>query len=144
MNNEELIHYGVKGMKWGIRKDRSSSTGSKTPKLTAKDYSDIKRGVDETNRSVSAYSNYRSSKQKRKAVKNATKNIDLSNMSDKELRNAVNRMNMEQQYVNLVTNKAVMNSGKSRVDRTLEVAGDVLTVTSSALAIAVAVKQLKG
>ena len=144
MNNEELIHYGVKGMKWGIRKDRSSSTGSKTQKLTAKDYSDIKKGIDDTNRSVSSYSNYRANKQKRKAVKNATKGIDLDSMSDKELREVVNRMNMEQQYVNLVTNKAIMNSGKSRVDRTLEVTGDVLTVTSSALAIALAVKQLKG
>ena len=122
--NDELIHYGVKGMKWGVRKDRSSSTGSK-PKL-------------------SAYSNYRANKQKRKAVRNATKNLDFNKMTDKELRDVVNRMNMEQQYVNLVTNKAVMNSGKSKVDRTLEVVGDVLTVTSSALAIAVAIKQLKG
>lgn len=141
--SNELIHYGVKGMKWGVRKDRSSSTGSK-PKLSAKDFNDIKKGVDETNRSVSAYSNYRSNKQKRKAVRNATKNLDFNEMTDKELRDVVNRMNMEQQYVNLVTNKAVMNSGKSKVDRTLEVVGDVLTVTSSALAIAVAIKQLKG
>lgn len=139
----ELIHYGVKGMRWGVRKSRVSSTGS-TQKLTAKDYNDIKKGVDETKKTVSAISTYRDTKQRKQAVKNATKNVDLSKMSDRELREAVNRMNMEQQYVSLVTNKAVASRGKSKVDRTLEVAGDVLTVTSSALAIAVAVKQLKG
>ena len=139
----ELIHYGVKGMRWGVRKSRVSSTGS-TQKLTAKDYSDIKKGVDETNRAVSSYSNYRNSKQKRKAIKEATKKIDFDNMSDKDLREAVNRMNMEQQYMNLTTNKAVMYSGKSKVDRTLETAGDVLMLTSSALSIAVAIKTLKG
>ena len=145
MNNQELMHYGVKGMRWGVRKSGVSSTGS-TPKkkLSAKDYNDLKKGVDETNRSVSSYSNYRTNKQKRKAIKNATKDVNIEKMTDKELREKVNRLNMEQQYVNLVTNKAVMNSGKTKVDRTLEVAGDVLTVTSSALAIAVAVKQLKG
>lgn len=143
--NDQLIHYGVKGMRWGVRKSSYTSTGSSSKKkLTVKDYNDLKKGVDETNRSVSSYSNYRTNKQKRKAIKEATKTVNLEKMSDKELRERVNRLNMEQQYVNLVTNKAVMNSGKTKVDRTLEVAGDVLTVTSSALAIAVAVKQLKG
>lgn len=139
----ELIHYGVKGMRWGVRRSRVSSTGS-TQKLSTKDYNDIKKGVDETKKTVSAISTYRDNKQKKQAAKNATKGLDLNKMSDKELREAVNRMNMEQQYVSLVTNKAVMSRGKSKMDRTLEVAGDVLTVTSSALAIAVAVKQLKG
>lgn len=140
----ELIHYGVKGMRWGVRKANRVTAGSNSSKLTTKDVNDIKKGVDETKKTVSAISNYRDNKKKKQAAKEATKNIDLKNISDKELRETVNRMNMEQQYVSLVTNQAVMNRGKTKMDRTLEVAGDVLTVTSSALAIAVAVKQLKG
>lgn len=33
MNNNELYHYGVKGMKWGIRKDRAKRSSSKTPQI---------------------------------------------------------------------------------------------------------------
>lgn len=29
MNNHELYHYGVKGMKWGVRKDREKGTISR-------------------------------------------------------------------------------------------------------------------
>ena len=29
MNNRELYHYGVKGMKWGVRKDRKKGTISR-------------------------------------------------------------------------------------------------------------------
>jgi len=32
MNNNELKHYGVLGMKWGVRKDRRRSTSKRTPK----------------------------------------------------------------------------------------------------------------
>jgi hypothetical protein len=28
MSEEEIYHYGVKGMKWGVRKDRKGSAGS--------------------------------------------------------------------------------------------------------------------
>lgn len=37
--NNELYHYGVLGMKWGVRKDRSSGTGRKK---TVKSSSDKK------------------------------------------------------------------------------------------------------
>lgn len=30
MNNYELYHHGVKGMRWGVRKDRSSTTSHKS------------------------------------------------------------------------------------------------------------------
>ena len=32
MNNNELKHYGVLGMKWGVRKDRRRSTSKRTLK----------------------------------------------------------------------------------------------------------------
>ena len=36
MTENELYHFGVKGMKWGVRKSRSSSGSSKTKKVANK------------------------------------------------------------------------------------------------------------
>lgn len=57
MYNNELYHYGVKGMRWGVRKKRESSS-----------------------------------------ERSARIERELSNMTDEELRNRNNRLNMERQY----------------------------------------------
>ena len=65
MEGSHLAHYGVKGMRWGVRNDKPSRA---------------------------------------------------SNMSDEELRNAVNRMRLEQQYKQLTVNPAV-HAGRKQVSR---------------------------
>ncbi len=75
-----------------------------------------------------------------------TQSLDLSNMSDKELRDAINRMSLEKQYTNLyvdATNSDSTGIGKEAVLETLSVAGSVLTVASSAVALALALRQFK-
>jgi hypothetical protein len=45
MGSNELTHFGVLGMRWGVRKDRSSGTKSSTVRLASKDarrYADAK------------------------------------------------------------------------------------------------------
>ena len=32
MNDQELIHYGVKGMKWGVRRNRKSTVSVSSKK----------------------------------------------------------------------------------------------------------------
>lgn len=77
--SNELYHYGVLGMKWGRRKAKgSSSNSSSRRKSKVETHDDYKR----------AHS--------KKSVKS---------MSDKELRDINNRLQMEQQYSKLTEKK---------------------------------------
>ena len=135
-NQNELYHYGVKGMRWGVRRDRSSSNGSIDLKTAKKKTEAAGRIVNESQNINNQVAKTRMTKAKKKQL-NVAKQMD-----DKELREAVNRLNMEQQYVNLSTNH--INSGRANVDAVLSRVGTAIAITNSALAIALAVKQLKG
>lgn len=69
--------------------------------------------------------------------------MDLSTMSDKEMRDQINRAYLEKQYDELFNPKREAK-GREFASRTLETAGNVLAITSSALGIALAIKELKG
>lgn len=69
--NQELCHYGVLGMKWGVRRRRST----------------IKKSSNKTN------SDPKESKVKKKK--------SVSELSDTELRQAINRIQMEKQLAQL-------------------------------------------
>lgn len=80
-----------------------------------------------------------------KSGKKKKKTFDLSNMSDAELRSFINRMQMEDQYSRLMSERDTeVSKGRITVHDILDVAGDALAVGSSAIAIALAIKQLKG
>lgn len=127
--NNDLMHYGVRGMKWGVRKKN----------YTTSDLKKYKGHVDNASKIVDKQkevSKKKASKAYRKKVEN-----DLSKMSDQELRDIVNRMNMEERY------KQVMNTreyevGKSRTEKILDNVGTALTIGSSALSLAIAIKEL--
>lgn len=73
-----LAHYGVKGMRWGRRRggDDLSSESASSPASTTT-----------------------ASKPRKVAGKTVTDDgKDITRMSDKELRERINRINMEQQY----------------------------------------------
>lgn len=86
---------------------------------------ELKRTVDTSNRN-------------RKVPK-----MDLSNMTDQEMRSQINREILERQY-NDMFNPRKESKGREYASRTLESAGNVLAITSSALGIALAIKELKG
>lgn len=74
MYNNYLAHHGVKGMKWGVRHDRKGSR-------------------------VSRMRNYTGSK-KSNALKEARRK-DIDTMSNQELQDTINRLNLEKQYRSL-------------------------------------------
>lgn len=79
-----------------------------------------------------------------KSMRNRPKNkMDLSNMSDKELRDEINRAYLEKQYNDLYAPDNT-SRGRERVNNFLEVTGNVLAIGSSALAIALAYRELTG
>ena len=127
--NNELMHYGVKGMKWGIRKKNYTTSDLKKYKGHVETASKI---VDKQKE----VSKKQASKAHRKKVEN-----DLSKMSDQELRDIVNRMNMEERYKQVMNTRQV-EVGKSRTEKILDNVGTALTIGSSALSLAIAIKEL--
>ena len=71
------------------------------------------------------------------------KTMDLSNMSDKEMRDQINRALLEKQYNDMFAPQKT-SKGREHASKVLDTAGNVLAVTGSALGIALAIKELRG
>lgn len=79
-----------------------------------------------------------------KSIKNNPKQkMDLSKMSDKEMRDQINRAMLERQYNDMFAPQK-STRGREYLSKTLEVAGDVLAVGVSALSIALSIQSLRG
>lgn len=165
-NDEHLYHWGVKGMKWGVRRyqnkdgsltdagqkrydrDKKENEGKKNSKKISTP--DPNRWVNEDLRRTKKLAEAGTSlatelkKSNDKAIKKPAKaRMDLSNMSDKELRDRINRELLERQY-NDVFNPPQVSKGRAYMSKVLEAAGTATAVASSALGIALAIKELRG
>lgn len=168
--NDQIWHWGVKGMKWGVRRYQNAdgsltdagkrrystdvATNAKKKKdnrLPEESLNDPNRWVKEdrerTKRVVDSGSqmagNLKTLNDKSMRIQaRRTPKMDLSKMTDQEMRERINRAMMEKQYDDMFNPKKVY-SGREAVSDTLEIAGSVLTITSSALGIALAIKELK-
>lgn len=135
--DDYLVHHGVKGQKWGVRRFQNKD-GSRTSLGKKRMSLDNKKTVVEGGRRIVDESR---NINRTIAGMRKKKSVDLSKMTDEELRKRINRMNLEQQYSNLTSSTS---KGHAYVDNTLAIAGSALAVTSSALTIALTIKQLKG
>lgn len=108
MDDTTLKHYGVLGMKWGVKRGNKLAVGSKISK---------KGGTD------NAHEDY----------KKAHDSKNAKTMSDKELRERLNRLQMEQQYSKLKSSD--INRGKQYLDKIVKAGTTVATVTTTGLTI---------
>lgn len=169
--NNQIWHWGIKGMKWGVRRyqntdgsltdvgKRRYSTDvaanakkKKDNRLPEESLNDPNRWVKEDRermkRVVDSGSqmagNLKTLNDKSMRIQaRRTPKMDLSKMTDQEMREQINRAMLEKQYDDMFNPKKVY-FGREAVSDTLEIAGSVLTITSSALGIALAIKELKG
>lgn len=65
-------------------------------------------------------------------------------MSDKELRDIANRLELENRYVRAVSERERIEVGRSKAEKFYDVASSTLMITGMALGVAVKIKQLQG
>ena len=96
-----LAHHGVKGMRWGVRRDRSAggggSAGSGSKKKSGGSTSAAKPSSNTTSKAKEAVTTLRTKKPTHSQVAKA--------MSDEELKSLLSRMQMEKQYAQLMTER---------------------------------------
>ena len=132
---EILEHSGVKGMKWGVRKGEITSTKAKKSHLRRKE--DQKVTVKQKpgkfvrtaggKRNISSHDAVKVAASRQVAKKSTT-----DALSTKQLQDAVQRMNLEQQYLKLAKKSDRRSRGQRFRQALLDKAGKVAVSTLTA------------
>ena len=168
ISEEELQHHGIKGQKWGVRRYQNAdgsltNDGKKrygTKENFEKQYPIDKKKSDlatigagkegaknarEINKNLNEIEKSRTRKKQEKVnklVEEAARE-NAKKMTDQELRDAVNRLNMEENYTRMISNRERIEVGESKASKFMDKAATALVVTEAALSIALIVRQLK-
>lgn len=111
MNEDELMHFGIKGMRWGVRRFQNPD-GTRTP-------AGLKRYHDKP--AFMSKRKYRKIQKQKAAQQERQKSI--SEMTDEELDYAIRRKQKEQQLAALLGDPQVQAKGQSKVKQVLKEAG---------------------
>lgn len=170
--SNDLQHWGIKGMKWGVRRYQNAD-GSLTPagvKRYRNEAGDIERKLAKGSKNdEDTIERYENSLRKIKTASTALEGVrrvkgemdannessnrsrsekrirsEANEMSDYELAKQVQRMNMEENYTRLMMNKERINQGESYTNKFMDTVSTALKGATTALTIAIMIKELKG
>ena len=141
IKNNVLGHSGIKGQKWGIRRFQNedgslTEEGKKrygnpeTYRAVAKEASSLEEATKGASSAVSTAASIINTQRGSKAIRK-----DYSNLSDKELQEKINRLNLERAYGDLSGDTKYVKTGKEKVREILQTAGATLAIASTAIAI---------
>lgn len=128
MDNNELMHHGILGMKWGIRRYQNYD-GTLTPAG--------KRRVNTGKVSKDSNKTQKPATSSKKSVKE---------MSDSELREKISRLELEKRYKDLSKNSEQLktNKGKAFVMDVLEKSGKNIATQATTYAMGSVVNKIAG
>lgn len=162
MDNNSLAHWGIKGMKWGVRRyqnedgslttdgqkryerDQREKNGKKAVPINPNRWvkEDLARSKQLTDASSNLVNQVKNANNI--SIKNRPKpRIDLSSMTDDEMRKRINREFLERQYNDMFTPQKAAK-GREYLNKILDTTGAILGIGSSALGVALAIKELRG
>lgn len=162
MVNNELTHWGILGMKWGVRRyqnkdgtltdagkkryDRDTRDLSETKKKRYKEDPDkwVSEDVRSAKRIAEEGANLTRTMGQATGKKSAKQRMDLSKMSEQELRSKINRELLERQYSDLFSPPSKVDKGKAVATSILQGATTALAVTGAALGVIAEIRHISG